>query len=369
MLRLTTLTFKTIVFTALLAACSLPRGAALQSEILSKSKTSDPDLAIYYVTKSFLPTVKNWPGTGQNGSSQWLKHEHRGNTSIIASGDKVRLVIWDNEENSLLTTPGQKVIRIESVAVSSTGMIFVPYLNQVKISGLSEEAARQKIQTRLEKISPSAQVQLSSTPGAHRSVSLIGGVVSPGSFPIIDPHFTVLNLISTGGGASPALNNPHVRLIRKGRVYTTSLNSIYIDPSLDSVLRGDDKVVIQRDQRFFRSLGAAAKEQLIYFDADRITALDAMALIGGVNDNRANPKAILVLREYPNNAVRQNSSGPSNIRSVFVIDLTSSDGLFSAGKFTINPNDTVLVTESPITAVNTVFGLIGSVVGISNQLD
>jgi polysaccharide export outer membrane protein len=106
---------------------------------------------------------------------------------------------------------------------------------------------------------------------------------------------------------------------------------------------------------------------LIYFEEDEVTALDVMALIGGINDNRANPKAILVLRAYLDKAVRQNTSGPSNTRSV--LDLMSSDGLFSAGQFAINPNDTVLVTESPITSVNAIFSIIGSVVGISNQLD
>jgi polysaccharide export outer membrane protein len=348
----------------------MPRGAALQSEIISKSKKPNSELAVYPVTKTFLPIVANWPATGiKNGSIGWVRHVHNGHTPIISVADKITLVIWDNEENSLLTAPQQKVIPIENVTVSPDGSIFVPYLNRIKITGMSDEAARQKIQEKLEKIIPSAQVQLTSIPGVHRSVSLIGGVAGPGNYQITDPHYTVLNLISQGGGALPALANPQVRLIRNGRVYTKSLRSIYANPSLDSVLKGGDKVIVQQDERFFRSLGAAAKEQLIYFEEDEVTALDAMALIGGINDNRANPKAILVLREYPDKAVRQNTSGPSNTRSVFVLDLTSSDGLFSAGQFAINPNDTVLVTESPITAVNTIFSVIGSVVGISNQLD
>ena len=369
MLRLMPLIFKTIVLMTLLTACSLPRGAALQSEILSKSKTANSELAVYPVTKSFLPIVADWPATGIKSSAGWLRHTHNGHTSVIAVADRIRLVIWDNEENSLLTAPQQKVIPIENIIVSPEGSIFVPYLDQVKIAGISDEAARQKIQAKLEKISPSAQVQLSSIPGTHRSVSLVGGVVGPGNYQIVDPHFTVLNLISQGGGSSPTLSNPQVRLIRAGRVYTTSLSSIYADPSLDSVLKGGDKVIVQRDERFFRSLGAAAKEQIIYFEEDEVTALDAMALIGGITDSRANPKGILILREYPNNAVRNNGSGPSNARSVFVIDLTSSDGLFSAGRFAINSNDTVLVTESPLTAVNTVFGIIGSVFGIAKSVD
>jgi len=91
-----------------------------------------------------------------------------------------------------------------------------------------------------------------------------------------------------------------------------------------------------------------------------------MSLIGGISDSRANPKGILILREYPEAAVSKDMSGPSNARSVFVIDLTSSDGLFSAGRFAINSNDTVLVSEAPLATVNTIFGVIGSIFGIAS---
>jgi polysaccharide export outer membrane protein len=53
---------------------------------------------------------------------------------------------------------------------------------------------------------------------------------------------------------------------------------------------------------------------------------------------------------------------------VFTIDLTSSDGLFSAGAFAINSQDTVLVTESPVNTAQTVFSLIGSLFGLAGSI-
>ena len=356
----------TVLF--LVTACSLPRGAALQSEILSHDNDENPEMAVYSVTRDFLPILAAWPRTGTAGSTGWISHKHIGATSIIASGDKVNLIIWDNDENSLLTAPGQKVINIENITVSPNGTIFIPYLEHVKISGLSDEAARGKIQSQLADIIPSAQVQLTTTAGMNRSVSLVGGVSGPGTYPIIDPHFTVLNLISQGGGVSASLRNPHITLIRAGRTYRSSLDRIVKNPSLDSILKGGDKVIVQNDARFFRSLGAASNEQLIHFGSDRLSALDAMSLIGGISDSRANPKGILILREYPHKTIRSDNSGPGHARTIFVIDLTSSDGLFSAGRFEINSEDTVLVTESPLTTANTVFGLIGSIFGIASTI-
>lgn len=359
-----------LVILLALAACSLPRGAPLQSELISASKQAEnPNLAVYSVTKSFLPVVASWPTARHNKTAQWISHKHRGAVSVIVPGDTVSLTIWDSGENSLLTASTQKVTQIDNILVSPGGTIFVPYVNKIKIAGMSTDSARAKIQTKLSTVIPSAQVQLTTTAGMKHSVSLVGGVKTPGLFPINDPHFTVLNLISMGGGVAENLNNPHVKLIRAGRTYGSSLDRIVKNPSLDSVLAGGDKVILQEDERYFRSLGAASKEQLFYFEEDNITALDAMALVGGLSERRADPKGILVLREYASNAVRADDTGPDNERSIFVIDLTSSDGLFSAGRFAIHSNDTLLITESPVTAINTVFGLIGSVFGIAANVN
>ena len=51
---------------------------------------------------------------------------------------------------------------------------------------------------------------------------------------------------------------------------------------------------------------------------------------------------------------------------VFTIDLTTADGLFSAGQFRIQPGDLVYGTESPVTQARTIFGLIGSAFGVVN---
>ena len=89
-----------------------------------------------------------------------------------------------------------------------------------------------------------------------------------------------------------------------------------------------------------------------------------MAIIGGVNDTRADPQGILILREYPTSAVSTGSSGPGKEQVVFTLDLTTSDGLFSARNFHIHSGDLVLATESPLTSTRTVLGVVGSIFGV-----
>ena len=98
------------------------------------------------------------------------------------------------------------------------------------------------------------------------------------------------------------------------------------------------------------SLGAAGAESQFDFNRDNVSALDALSIIGGVNDTRANPKGVLVLREYPASALKSGQRGPRQQRVVFTIDLTTSDGLFSARNFHINSGDLVLATESPVSS-------------------
>ena len=65
--------------------------------------------------------------------------------------------------------------------------------------------------------------------------------------------------------------------------------------------------------------------------------------------------------------MRRDSTGPERERMVFAIDLTTADGLFSAGGFGIQHRDLVLVTESPVTTTQTVFGLIGAALGLGER--
>jgi polysaccharide export outer membrane protein len=354
----------------LLSGCSLPRGAANSSAILSSAvKDETSDYAVYTVSRAFMEQVGNWPMTGSGPRGSWISGGGGRSAALIRPGDRLDLVVWDSNETSLLTTPGARQVPLAQMAVSSDGKIFVPYLDRVHVAGKTTEAARTEIQEKLTAIAPSAQVQLAMSPGRGNSVDLVGGVGAPGSYPLTDGATTVLSVIALGGGVAPSMAHPLVRLTRGSNSYVTSLERLYEDPDLDTVVQGGDQVIVLEDSRKFLALGAAGREQIVKFPTDRPTALEAIASIGGVNDSRGDPKAILVLREYPAQALSDGIRGPEAQRVIFVIDMTTADGLFSAARFRINPDDVIHVSESPLTAFNTISGMIGSVFGLARQVD
>jgi polysaccharide export outer membrane protein len=356
-----------LVATLGLAGCEqLPRGAAVEREIVAAAQGEQMDFAIYTVDRAFLETITDWPATGERHLS-WIPASGGARTQVIAPGDQLEITIWDSNENSLLSAPGQRSVQIQALTVAPDGTIFVPYVGNTRVSGMTIQVARENLQDTITEVVPSAQVQLTLVEGRTNSVDLVGGVGSPGAYPLPDRNYTVLNLIAAGGGVQAGLVNPQIRLMRGGDIYGTSVARLFENPNLDTLLRGGDQVIVEEDRRYFLSLGAANQQSQHRFPRDVVSALDAVSIIGGIESRRGNPGGVLILREYPQSAVRADGRGPAQSRVVFTVDLTSADGLFSARNFRINSGDLVLVTESPITSAQTIFALVGSVFGLVNQ--
>ncbi|WP_342741832.1 polysaccharide biosynthesis/export family protein [Salinihabitans flavidus] len=353
--------------TLFLAACSLPRGAALQSEIVATKSGEEASFVVEPVTRANLPRLKQWPATGWKGHYRWFEARPGPASSVIRKGDRVKLTIWDNQENSLLTSNVQKNVEISNIVVSSSGTIFVPYVGEVLVRGMTPDDARAHLQKELSGIASTAQVQLEMQSGQYNSVDLVGGVAKPGSVPLPDRNFTLLSLLAEGGGISPALNNPLVRLIRDRETYEIRASDLFSDSERNVTLRGGDKVIVEEDERYFIALGATGTQRLVSFETEKVMALEALSMLGGLNEGSANPQGILVLREYPETALRQDGTGPEKTEVIFTIDLTSADGLFAARKFEIHPHDTVMATESPFRSARTIMSLFGVAFGLANQ--
>jgi polysaccharide export outer membrane protein len=362
-------TLLALTLISLLGACGLPQDVGEERQILKGADDPAATFAVQIVTRDSLPMLRDWPNSHPIANLGWIKRSATSSDPLIEPGDTVSLMIWDNDETSLLSSPAQNAIQMPSLKVSSKGTVFLPYADEVYIAKMTPDEARQAIQGKLITIIPSAQVQLQFASGSNNSVELVSGVANPGVIPLLDRNTTLTTILALGGGIPTGLPNPQINLSRDGKLYRVSAETLLSNPSLDTTMRGGDKVFVEADKRYFLSLGAAGKEAVVNFPRDRVTALDAMSLIGGVNQSSANPRGILILRNYPDSAVRTDATGPSRDRMVFALDLTSADGLFSAGEFAIQDRDLVLVTQSDLVNTKTIFGLIGSIFGLSNTVD
>lgn len=350
-----------------LAACSLPRGAALQSEILTEQNAQTPSFAVVPVTRASAARIAHWPVTGWSGGYRWLQADRGPDSALIETGDDLDIHVWDAEENSLLIGGTASNTALPTMRVSSSGDIFMPYVGKVAVRGMTPEAARDEIQDRMGAISSSAQIQVRVTPGRNHGVDLVGGVADPGRYALENRDTGVLSALAMGGGINPDLRHPLVRLLRGGHSYEIRAERLLADPAADVTLRGGDKLAVVEDTRSFNALGAAGSERVIHFETEHLTAMQALSAMGGLAEGRADPRGVLILRDYSAAQLGDGQRGPAMRQVVFTLDLTGADGLFAARQFRINPDDTIIATESPVTNVRTVLGLFGSALGLSVQ--
>ena len=358
-------TFCALIF---LASCGLPRGAAFESEILSASNanTAAPgeepvySFAVYEVNRLTLPVLQAWPTTGIPQYS-WIRAQEQPASLLIATGDSVQITIWDAEDSSIFGAGG--VTALPPTQVNTAGRIFVPFIGDIRVSGMSPTTARQRIEEELVRTVPSAQVQLTVEPGRANTVNLASGFTAAGLFPLTDRNVKILDMFSQAGGPDPTFVSPQVRLVRDGRTFGVPFDALLNNPQLNAAVQGGDRIYIVDDERKFIALGATGSQSLFDFPKVHLSALEALAVVGGVNAGTANPESVLVMREYNAHAVRDGIAGPPQQRVVFAIDLTTADGVFSAGKFMLEDGDIIYGTESALGPALTLFNLGTSVSG------
>lgn len=357
-----------LVGVVLLAACALPRGAALQNEIVAAQDDAFAAFQVVPVGRDNIKALASWPRTGWHGHYHWFDTAQGPNSQVIRPGDRVVMTVWDNDPSSLLAGPDGSA-SLPEMTVSPSGTLFVPYVGEVSIRGRTPASARRHIQNELAIIAPQAQVQLSHSPGRQSAVDAVRGVANPGNYPLPDRNVSILSLISQAGGISTSLRNPLVRLIRGGDTYEIRAKALLENANSNVTLRGGDKIIVDEDDRSFIALGATGSEELVYFEKEELTTLEALAIVGGLSDNRADLQGLLILRAYPGTALALDESGPQKEQIVFSFDLTSADGLFAASTFQVHPEDVVIASESPVTSARTVLGLVGSVVGLGGAVN
>jgi polysaccharide export outer membrane protein len=125
---------------------------------------------------------------------------------------------------------------------------------------------------------------------------------------------------------------------------------LYSNPDLDIALRPGDIITVERDARAFTALGATGSQSRVPFETETLSAIEAIAIVGGLNTSTADPTGVFVFRNEPAeiaNAVLGRKDLQGDQRMIYVLDLTQPTGMFEARDFLVRDGDTVYVTEAP----------------------
>lgn len=348
------------------SSCGLPQAGPNKRQIYSGSVQRQGDAYVVSVNDRVTRATAVVPSLGF--SEAFLNAGLIG-SDTIAPGDTLGISVWENVDEPLLGAQGAPFAALEEIQVDGGGFIFIPYAGRIKAAGNSPEAIRRVITNKLEDQTPDPQVQVRRLAGDGTTVTLLGAIGGQGIHTIGRPNRTLAAMIAQAGGVTIKPEIAQVTVTRGAHQGKIWFQDLYDNPQLDIALRNGDRILVEEDTRSFTALGATGGQARVPFDSQNLSALEAIAQVGGLNPTRADPTGVFVLRNEPSEIAgevlgRNDFIGAQ--RLIYVLDLTKPNGMFMARDFVIRDGDTLYVTEAPFTQWNkTISALTGSAQSIN----
>jgi polysaccharide export outer membrane protein len=350
---------------ALLSSCGLPRSGPTRNEIVSGSAQREGDAFVLAVDDR-INTIAGV--TSPLGFSESFLNAPLVGSDTIQPGDVLSVAIWENIDDGLLARSGENATVLEELQVDGDGFIFVPYAGRIMVAGNSPETVRRILTEKLSEQTPDPQVQVARLAGDGATVSVAGAVGAQGVYPIERPTRTLSSMLAQAGGVTIEPEIARITVVRNGRKDTVWFQDLYSHPANDIALRSGDRIMVEEDTRSFTALGATLLQNRIPFESQTISAIEAIARVGGLSSLFADPTGVFVFRNEPEAIARRLLGKPDLVgdqRFVYVLDLTRPNGVFMARDFDIRDGDTVYVTEAPYTQFAKILGaLTGSLASV-----
>jgi len=358
-----------LTMVALVASCGLPRSGPNKRELLSGSVEKKGNAFVVTVTPSVSRATAMQPSFGFSAAFQ---NAGLVGSDTISAGDTLGVTVFENvKDDPLLGNTGQRVSILSEIQVDGQGYIYIPYAGRIRAAGQTPEGLRQAITRQLEDQTPDPQITVTRLAGGGSSVSIAGQSAGSGVYPIEASTRTLATMLARSGGVTIDPGVAIVRVTRGGHTGRIWLKDLYENPGLDIALRPGDRIVIEEDSRSFIALGATGTQSMVPFESETLSALEAIATVGGLSTGAADPTGVFILRDE-SEAIARAVLGRGDLigdqRIVYVLDLTEPTGLFEARDFQVRDGDTLYVTEAPFVQWQKTVGAITGTTGAASNL-
>ncbi|MGR3483046.1 polysaccharide biosynthesis/export family protein, partial [Salipiger marinus] len=275
-----------LVAVSFLASCGLPRVGPNKREIYAGSVMQEGDAFVISVNDRVTRATAVVPALG---FSEQFQSAGLVGSDTIQPGDVLGLTIWENVDDGLLAAETTNSTILEEVQVDGSGSIFVPYAGRIQAAGNSPEAIRRLITDKLQDQTPDPQVEVRRLAGDGSSVSLVGAVGAQGVYPIERPTRTLSAMLARAGGIAIEPEIAQITVLRGGHQGKIWFQDLYKNPRYDIALRGGDRILVEEDTRAFTALGATGTQARVPFETQTLSAVEAIAQVGGLVPTAADP--------------------------------------------------------------------------------
>jgi polysaccharide export outer membrane protein len=230
------------------------------------------------------------------------------------------------------------------ITVGRDGQVDVPYIGPIQAAGLTPDALAAQIQAGLAGKSQAPQVVVTIHDNIANTAVVMGDVKKPGRIALTLARERVLDAIADAGGATNATADNTVTLTRGAASATMPLVAMTAASPDDVELRPQDRLEVDYRPRTYTVFGAAGKVQEMPFQNPRVSLAEALARVGGPNDQLADASAVFVFRYEP--AGFDGAPLPGARPVAYRLNLLEAQSYLLAQRFEMKSRDVIYVANA-----------------------
>jgi polysaccharide export outer membrane protein len=268
----------------------------------------------------------------------------------IEAGDILSIVVWDHPEltGAAMVAPGPAVAGVDpgttnapptGFVVDHDGVIQFPYAGNVKVSGLTEDQAKNLLTTKLAYYIQKPKVTVRIQSYRAKRVYIDGEVKAPGLQAINDIPMTLMEALNRAGGMLPTADQSRITLTRGGATYQLNLPQLVqkgVNPAGIMLASGDLVRVLSRDESKVFVSGEVTQPRALTMHNGRLTLNEALGESGGINTLTGDSSQVYVVRKSATDPI------------VYKLDAGAPGALATAEGFELQPKDIVYVAATPL---------------------
>lgn len=329
-----------------LAACAPADGPRTGRIVAEARRDQIPILPLTVRTVTALGTPRPVSGFGGLGRAAYQP-------GVIKPGDTIEVTAFGAGETGLFDATTSAALPLGEFAVSQSGTVSLPFVGGIQVAGRTVNAAQETITTRLRETAVDPYATVSIVRKERDTYSVQGAVPDGGIYGLTARGESVLDGVATAGGAEGAPESTTVTLIRGGRRGTELLSRLVQDPSRNIPLLPGDTLVVGGGDATFTADGALGAPGAFPFQEGALTLAEAVSRAGGLQDARADPGAVFVLRNLrPGEsfvvADREGAQRTILGAVIFGADFADPSERLLAGRFQMRDGDAIYVGNAPL---------------------
>ncbi|MGN6590145.1 MAG: polysaccharide biosynthesis/export family protein [Sphingomicrobium sp.] len=294
----------------------------------------------------------------------------------VGIGDTLEVTIWEAAPAALFGTtsfdtsigsavPTSRPNTLPGILVGPSGSITIPFAGQIPAAGRTTRQIETEIVRRLQGRAHLPQAMVRIAHNSTANVTVLGDVKAPQRVPLTPKGERLLDAIAAAGGTNQPLDRMTIEITRGPVVQRMAARDVVRDPRENIILRSDDVVNVIYQPYSFTVMGASGRNDEIHFEGAGLTLAQALGRVGGLQDDRADPRGVFLFRwERPKLLGATVPSGSMTdaglVPVIYQADMKQPATYFAAQHFLMRDGDVLYVANSRIATLQRFLNLLSS---------